>query len=571
MLISLRIKNLALVEDLTWEISPGFVAVTGETGAGKSVILGALKLLLGERADKSLIRTGAEACTVEGVFDLPDAAECNERLGELGLEPCEDGQLLVKRTFTQAGVNKQFVNGSPATLAVLKSVVGGMVDLHGPHDHQSLLAPEKQLLLLDAFARATAARAEYEEQFRALQSLKAAIGDLNAAEGSLERELDLLRHQAGEIREADPQPGEDTDVAARYAIAANGKRLIELAAGSAAELSESEPPILGRLAETGRQLRELARLDPAGGAAFQQSFDAAVGELEELARQLARYAERLEVDPAQLAVLEERHTLLLALKRKYGGEIESVLEFAETAEARLSRIEHRGAELERLERERSAAEAELMRRGRKLSTLRRKAAGPLSTAVASQLRDLGFKKSEFEIRLVSLEVPGASGLETVEFTFAPRWGGFETAEFLFAPNPGEPAKPLRSIASSGEISRVMLAVKSTLAEHDSVALLVFDEIDANVGGEIAGKVGARMKDLGRGRQVLCITHLPQVAAHAATHFVVEKSFEGERTFSRLRPVSGPARVKEIARMLGGENTPSLALANELLEASRTQG
>lgn len=564
-LASLRIKNLALVDDLTWELAPGFVAVTGETGAGKSVILGALKLLLGERADKALIRTGAETCTVEGVFALGPAAvkECDAQLEELGLEPCEDGQLLIRRSFTASGTNKQFVNGSPATLAALKSIAGGLVDLHGPHDHQSLLLPDKQLALLDAFARAGGARAAYETEWRKLQEIRAETEALSG--GSMERELDLLRHQVREIREADPQTGEDAEVASRYTVAANARRLIELASGVAAELTESEPSILARLAEASRQLRELARLDPAGAQAFQTSHETAVVELEELARNLTHYAERLDLDPEQLAALEERHTQLLALKRKYGGSIEAALAFAAEAEAKLHKLEHRGAELERLEQaERACADA-LRQRGQALSALRLKAAPELSAAVAGQLRDLGFKKSEFDIRLVTLDAPGAHGLESVELVFAPQARGFENVEFLFAPNPGEPAKPLRSIASSGEISRVMLAVKSALADHDAVPLLVFDEIDANVGGEIASRVGARMQALGRGRQVLCITHLPQVASQAAAHFAVEKEFVDDRTVSRLRALDGKAREQEIARMLGGANASSLALAREMLQ------
>lgn len=565
-LASLRIKNLALVDDLTWELSPGFVAVTGETGAGKSVILGALKLLLGERAEKALIRTGAEACTVEGVFLLSaaGAAECDAQLAELGLEPCEDGQLLIKRSFTASGTNKQFVNGSPATLVALKAIAGGLVDLHGPHDHQSLLLPEKQLGLLDAYARAGGARSHYESEWQKLQALRAEAESLSG--GSMERELDLLRHQVREIREAEPKAGEDAEVASRYTVAANARRLIELASGVAAELVESEPSILARLGEASRQLRELARLDPAGAAAFQTSHESAVVELEDLARNLTHYAERLDLDPEQLAALEERHTLLQALKRKYGGSLESALEFAEGAEAKLHKLEHRGAELERLEKEQRKCEAELRRRGQALSALRQKAAPELSAAVAGQLRDLGFKKSEFEIRLVALDAPGAHGMESVQLVFSPQARGFEQVEFLFAPNPGEPAKPLRSIASSGEISRVMLAVKSALADHDAVPLLVFDEIDANVGGEIASRVGARMQALGRGRQVLCITHLPQVAAQAAAHFAVEKEFVGERTFSRLRVLEGKDRAQELARMLGGANASSLALAREMLES-----
>jgi DNA repair protein RecN (Recombination protein N) len=563
-LASLRIKNLALVDDLTWELQPGFVAVTGETGAGKSVILGALKLLVGERADKSLIRTGADACTVEAVFRVPDAKNLNATLAARGLEPCEDGELLLKRSFAQGGTNRQFVNGSATTLAVLKEIGSDLVDLHGPHDHQSLLSADRQLDLLDAFAHAGDTRAAYEAVFRQLQKLRAEFDELSSVESSAERELELLRHQVSEIRSADPKPEEDVEITGRYRLATNSKRLIELSTGIAAELSESEPSILSRLAETGRLLRELARLDAAGVAALQEAHESAVLELEELARSLAQYAGGLDLDPKQLSALEERVTLLETLKRKYGGDLAAVLAHADEAELRLNRIENRGEELARLKKAIAGADADLRKVGGQLSALRAKAAPALSADVRGQLRELGFKNSEFEIRLARLEQPGAKGLESAEFVFAPRSSGLEAVEFLFAPNPGEPAKPLRSIASSGEISRVMLAVKSVLAKHDAVPLLVFDEIDANVGGEIAVKVGARMRELGRSHQVLCITHLPQVAAQAATHFVVEKHFESGRTQSKLFEVKGPSRRKEIARMLGGENESSLALAKTLL-------
>lgn len=566
-LVSLRIKNLALVEELHWTLAPGFVAVTGETGAGKSVILGALKLLLGERADKSLIRTGADACTVEAVFDLgDDCAALDAQLGETGVDPCEDRQLLVKRTFTQAGSNRQFVNGSPATLAVLKGLGDALVDLHGPHDHQSLLSADRQLALLDAFSHAEPERRLYEETFHRVNRLRAEHDALASGEAALERELDLLRHQVNEIQAAKLQPDEEAAIQAHYTLAANSKRLIELSTAVAAELSESEPSILSRLADVSKALRELEKLDPAGAGAMAKAHHAAVAELDDLARDLSRYAARLDLDPEQLAEMEERLSLFQTLRRKYGPTLADVIRFGEESAARLQKIEGRGEELVRLQKETERAQTDLLAHGRGLSAKRLKAAPALSKAVREQLRDLGFKKSEFDIRLQPLDQPGATGLETVEFVFAPRAAGLETVEFLFAPNPGEPPKPLRSIASSGEISRVMLAVKSALADQDAVPVLVFDEIDANVGGEIAHAVGAKMRTLGERHQVLCITHLPQVAAQAAQHFVVSKEFDegASRTFSRLTEVRTKERAKEIARMLGGQNEKSLALAKTLL-------
>jgi DNA repair protein RecN (Recombination protein N) len=551
MLASLRIRNLALVEDLEWTLGPGFTAVTGETGSGKSIIIGALKLLLGERADKSLIRTGADGCTVEAVFQLDDAAAMNARLEENGAEPCNDGALILKRSFTAAGANRQFANASPTTLAVLKGLGDLLVDLHGPHDHQSLLSNEKQLDLLDAYAGAGNAHAAYAAQYAALNGLLAEHAELSASEASLERELDLLRHQVAEIQGARLQPGEEESTLARYAVASNSRRLIEIASAIVQRVSEADESLLSGLAEVQRNFRELEKIDPSTAPLAQSHANAAI-ELEEVARGLQHYLDALEIDPAQLASLEERVTLFETLKRKYGATIERVIAFGDEAAERLRKIESRGEELARLERAIAGARETLAALGAKLTKLRTGAAPKLAANIQSQLRDLGFKKSEFAIALRPVEKPAGHG--------------FEAAEFLFAPNPGEPAKPLKQIASSGEISRVMLAVKSSLADQDRIPLLVFDEIDANVGGEIAHAVGAKMRSLGEAHQVLCITHLPQVAATASAQFVVAKQYTGDRTISHLTEVKGKARVEEIARMLGGKTDSALAHARTLLGA-----
>ena len=550
-LTSLRIRTLALVEDLEWRMGRGFVAVTGETGSGKSIILGALKLILGERADKSLIRTGADACTVEAVFEIADAHALNPWLEEQGVEPCEGGELIVKRTFSRSGINRQFINASATTLAVLEELGNSLVDLHGPHDHQSLLSVEKQLDLLDAFAGCGVLRREYEGLYRDLNALIAEHAALASGESALERELDLLRHQAHEIEAAALREDEEAELVARYHIAANSRRLIELSMQIARRLTDADDALLPGLSELTRLFRELEKLDPTTAPLAQAHADALAG-LEDTARELERYAGRLDLDPAQLAELEDRVTLLETLKRKYGPSIPDVIAFGEQAAERLRKIESRGEELERLAREIEAARCTLLAAGEKLSAKRATAAPKLAADVSRQLRDLGFKKSGFEMPLGALEKPGPHGLEAVEF--------------LFAPNPGEPLKPLKAIASSGEISRVMLAVKSSLAGQDTIALLVFDEIDANVGGEIAHTVGAKMRSLGERHQVLCITHLPQVAAAAQAQFVVTKEFRDERTHSRLTAVEGEARVEEIARMLGGKSESALAHARVLLRA-----
>jgi len=549
MLVSLRIRNLALVEELEWQPGPGFVAITGETGSGKSIIVGALKLVLGERADKSLIRSGAESCTVEAVFHIADEKKCNAWLEEQGIEPCEGGQLIVKRVFAAVGTNRQFINGSATTLNVLKELGDGLVDLHGPHDHQSLLSVERQLDLLDSFAGAEALRAKYGEQYRMLNRTIAEHAKLAGSEAALEREVDLLRHQVNEIEAARLRPGEEEEIVARYHTASNCKRLLELCSGVIGRLSESEDSAMQRLNEVGKMLRDLERVDPAARR-FSDTLLRGLAEIGELSSGLSHYAEDLDVEPAALAELEERVSLFEMLKRKYGGSLAEVIAFGESAAERLRKIESRGEELQRLESEIAAQRKAMRDMARKLSAKRTEIAPKLAAAVTGHLRDLGFKKSDFTVALTAEQEPGPHGAESVGF--------------VFAPNPGEPAKPLKAIASSGEISRVMLAVKSALAAQDTIALLVFDEIDANVGGEIAHAVGAKMRAISVERQVLAISHLPQVAAAARSQFVVTKEFTGGRTISSLTAVEGTARAKEIARMLGGKGVSALAHAKTLL-------
>src|SRR6266853_5992468 len=545
----LRIKNLALVEDLEWEISPGFTAITGETGAGKSIIIGALQLLLGERADKSLIRTGADMCTVEAIFSGEDLQKLNPQLVEVGVEPCEN-DLIIKRSFSATSGTRQFINASPTTLSILKNLGDELVDLHGPHDHQSLLSPETQLGLLDSFARAQEQLDEYRKHYRKLQALIAEHAALNTAETAREQELDLLRHQTNEIKSANPAAGEEEEIEMRYKLASNSKRLIELASAVTNKLSEADDSVLSQLAETQRLLRELEKID-SSIAQFASAHAAAVVELSEIARALSAYAEKLDLDPEQLAVLEQRVSLFETLKRKYGGSISEVIVFGERAAERMRKIEGRDAELERLANEIEDVRVQMNRAGEALRKTRAKAAPKLSDNVRRNLRDLGFRQSEFEAKLSALDEPRASG--------------FDSVHLLFSPNPGEPLKPLRAIASSGEISRLMLAIKSALAMHDAISLLVFDEIDTNVGGEIAHAVGAKMEKLGRDHQVICITHLPQVAATASSHFVVTKDVSRGRTFSNLREVTGEVRQEEIARMLGGKGESALKLASTLLK------
>ena len=552
-LASLRIRNLALVEDLTWQPGAGLVAVTGETGAGKSLLIGALQLLLGERADKSLIRAGADSCTVEAVFEVEAPRELDTWLEEQGTEPCADGQLLLKRTLSAAGSGRQFVNGSPCTLAVLKALGDRLVDLHGPHDHQSLFSREAQTRVLDAYAGAAEVAVAFGAAHRESKRLVEEIARVRALEQDAALRRDMLAHAAKEIGEAKLRPGEDEEVMTRLRAAGNSQRLLELSSQLEAGLgSDGEGGVRSALAEAVRSARELARLDESASALLESLEDVA-GRVSDIESEARRYAERIDSDPATLRELEERADLLQSLKRKYGGSIGEVMARGEQAARDLDEIETRGEKIAALEKEQSAASAKAAKLAKSLSAARKKAAPALAKAVTKELRELGFPRAEFGVRLEPLEE--ARGL------------GAELAEFEFAPNPGEPAKALRAIASSGEISRVMLALKSVLAGQDGVPLLVFDEIDANVGGEVAVKVGQKMRGLSKAHQVLCITHLPQVAAAAHRQFSVTKEFDGQRTTTAVDELGGAAREAELARMLGGQDSRSaLAHARTLLAA-----
>jgi DNA repair protein RecN (Recombination protein N) len=537
MLSFLKIKNLALVEDVTWELAPGLVGVTGETGAGKSIIVGALKLILGERADRSLIRTGQDTCTVEASFHLKDSRAVDAVLDEAGLEPCQDGELLIKRAVSAGGANKQFVNCSPVTIQVLKSLGELLVDLHGPHDHQSLNSQERQLEMLDKAAGLEETLTAYQEAWKQWRAALTELEDLENSERAGTQQLDMLKFQVNEIAAANLKPGEEEEIESRHRIAANGARLAELCGAITSRLSGDEGGVLDALREISRSIHDLEKIDPASAKMF-EGFQSALIELTDLESSVQDYADDLEIDPAELAQLDQRIHTIQTLKRKYGSSVQAILDFLTEAETKLSKIENRGEELERLGKLVKDRRAQVDKLGKQLSDKRGKAAPKLAKEVATHLADLGFKRSVFEAQLAKLSEPARHG--------------FEEVDFQFAPNPGEPLKPLRLTASSGEMSRVLLAVKSALAKQDSVGLLVFDEIDANVGGNIAEAVGRKMASLGATHQVIAITHFPQVASLARSHFVVTKDIIGDRTKSTIREIADEERIEELARMLGGK-------------------
>ena len=550
MLTTLRIKNLALVADLALELRPGFNAITGETGAGKSIIIGALNLLLGERADRTLIRAGADACTVEAIFDIATLrAPIKSFLDENGLEPCEENQLVLKRTFTAAGANRQFVNGSPTTLQTLAAIGDWLVDMHGPHDHQSLLQPARQLAILDAFGALEKPRGQFADLVRTRAALEMEKASLIIDEKTYAQQLDLLRHQASEISAARFQPDEETQVEQDHQRASNAAHLLELSHSALGSLGEEEQSLLTQAGALGRTLQELQRVD-AAAAPLAELHSQSVALLRELQSELSRYADRVEIDPSRFAELEERLNLIHSLKRKYGGTLAEVIAFGDEAKRKLQSLESRDAELARLNAEIVRLDADLLKTGKDLTAARRKVIPKLTKAACAQLAALGFKQSQFDVALVQNGTATASG--------------FDQIEFLFAPNPGEPARPLRAIASSGEMARVMLALKTVLAAQDEVPVLIFDEVDANVGGETAHAVGEKMCQIAAQRQVLCITHLAPVAAAADAHYVVSKEVKGDRTLTDIQLLEKKQRVTELARMLGGQSDAARKHAEELL-------
>ncbi|MBA4387191.1 MAG: DNA repair protein RecN [Verrucomicrobia bacterium] len=551
MLQSLRVKNLAVVENAVVEFNRGLNVITGETGAGKSVLVGALNLILGERADRDMIRSGEEQCGVEAVFQLADSTGVDAILDELGLDPCEDGRLIVRRLVSASGSGKNFINDSPATILVLKRVAELLVDMHGPYDHQSLLHQDYQLDILDAFGRLWKSRSTYEDAFRKMADLEAQRKALDGDDGQSARQIDMLAFQVKEIEDANLSAGEEEAVEKEHRISGNASRIMELTNGIRNALTEDETACFNSMAAVQRLLQDLADLVPES-ADWRKEAEAVSIQLQELSNTVGSYAQRIETDPARLQWLDDRLVLIHKLKRKYGASVDDILKHLETSRGMLQELLGRGQKLAQVDADLLLATQEARDRGTKLGKERRTAAESLARAITKELRALGFSNGSFDVNLAQAEAPRPDGLDVIEFGFAP--------------NPGEAMRPLRTIASSGEISRVMLATKSVLASHDRIPVLVFDEIDANVGGEMGTAIGVKLGTVAGHHQVLCITHLPQVAVHGSTHFVVNKEVKSGRTFTTIRRVEGDDRVEELARMLGGRDLTSVTLkhAKELL-------
>lgn len=552
MLESLKIQNLAIAEDLEVRFGPGLNVITGETGAGKSLLVQALNLVLGERADKTLIRSGESRCIVEATFSLPAPDDVNAHLETLDVEPCEAGRLIVRRIVSATGSGRSFINDCPTTVAALRDTGNLLVDLHGPHDHQSLFNCDFQLAVLDAFGQTGKLVAAYRKPYKARLALEQKRRDLEADDGDTERQLDMLAFQIQEITDADLTNADENGLEEELMRVANASHIVELASAACNALTENEASGFSALVAAQQSIRELAELMGDEAATWRDEIESLSIQVQELSATISGAGQSIDSDPARLQWLEDRKALVNKLKRKYGATITDILAFQQEAEQRHTELSTRGERLAEITAEVATRDADLRKAGATLTKARSKTAGKLAKAITAELQSLGFAQGAFSVDLSDTADPLPTGLDEVEFGFAP--------------NVGEDMRPLRSIASSGEISRVMLATKAALAEHDRIPVLVFDEIDANLGGTTGQDVGAKLAAVAGSHQVLCITHLPQVAVHGPSHFVVAKHVEEGRTRTTIARAEGKKRVEEVARMLGGRDLTTVTLkhAEEML-------
>lgn len=551
MLSRLSIRNLALVDSLSIEFQRGLNVITGETGAGKSLLIGALRLLLGERADKSMIRTGENSCGIEAVFELASPAAANAVLEELGMEACEDGMLIIRRTLTESS-SKNWVNDSPVTLTVLKALGDCLVDMHGPYDHQSLLKTDAQMDILDAFGELELDRAEYRKKYKIFQTLEKQLKELSTVDDSgLEEQIDLLNWRIKEVENAKISEKDEEEILQEHEQSAHAQNILELAQTAAAGLTEGEVPAFDGLSAARKACAQLAEYIPEA-ADWGEELESALRTAQEISAVIQETVSDISAGPDRMQFLDERVALYRSLKRKIAPTVPEIFEKLDAWKGRLKDLASRDEQRAEIEAERAAALVETETTGQALSTKRQKTAVQLADAITAELRDLGFEHGLFEVQLLECG-PTASGMDEIEFGFAP--------------NAGESMRPLRMIASSGEISRVMLAVKAVLARHDHIPLLVFDEIDANVGGETANAVGDKLAQVGKTHQLIAITHLPQVAACGTTHLAVSKRVRDGRTFTEISTLHDEQRAEEIARMLGGKDLTKVTLqhAQEMLK------
>ena len=557
MLTELRIRNLAIIEQLTLPLAPGFNVLSGETGAGKSIIVGALGLLLGERADSNVVRGGADKATVEGDFDIGDRPALRALLDQRGID-CADGVLVLKREVAATGRGRAWVNGSTVTIGVLAEIGTRLVSLHGQHESHALLDDDSQREILDAFGEAAAHRDDVRAAASELAGVRRDVADLRQRASEAGRRADWLRHVAHEIADAKLEAGEDVRLDDEARRLEHADELRTLAGGLSETLEGDEEALLTRLGGLQRNLAHLVKIDPSMSR-LQESFDAGYYALEAMARELQAYADAVELDPERLSEVQRRRDLLFKLVRKHGPTLADVMAAGTRAEQELALVDGAGEGLAVLEVREGAAREALQRAAAVLTRRRTAAATRLAGAVDQLLPSLGMPDGRFAAALLPLQEPGPTGAESVEFRVAL--------------NVGHDARALSRVASGGEMSRVMLALKTILARVDDVPTLVFDEVDAGIGGRVGLQVGDAMRQVAGHHQVFAISHLPQLAARAHHHILVQKGARGGVTSADVRVLQGDDRVLEVARMLGGdpESDVSRAHARELLDAAAEPG
>ncbi len=540
MLTELRITNFAVLEQLSLSVDSGFTVLTGETGAGKSLLIDAIALLVGGRASTDQIRFGEDEAQLEAAFQIPTDHPILRQLRAQGILGPEESQLIIRRVIARSGRNRVYLNGAMTPVHVLEEFGGTLVDIHGQHDQQSLLSTSTQLEVLDAFGQLRELRGQYQsaygEWIRFRQERAGLAGQI---EQRAERE-DYLQFQRQELDDAALHPGEEEALQNERRRLGSAHRLSELASEAQERMQAESYGILPNLALMERALGELAQIDQEMQDAGRLAAEAKVL-LKEVADGLRGYADRLDADPARLNVIEDRLAVIQKLKKKYGGTVEAVLETHRRVRDELALLEQSDVQLEQCDRLIREQRQNVSRLARQLSGKRSEAARRMTKVVRQELDALKMGQTGFLIQIITSEGDEAYGAD-----------GTDRAEFLLSTNVGEPLKPISRVASGGELSRVMLALKSVLAEVDEVPVLIFDEIDNGVGGAVAAAIGKRLRALGRFHQVFCITHLPQVASQAQHHLCVEKSQVKDRTVTTVRSLTGMSRESEIARMLGGE-------------------
>jgi len=560
MLKELGITNFAIIERLELSFDEGLNVISGETGAGKSILIGAIGLLLGERASSDLIRSDEDAAVVEAVFDIGPYKNLKARLQEMGFRP--GSELVVKRVISRSGKNRVYIDGNLATAAMLGEISEALVNICSQHEHQVLLNPENHIDVLDEFGNLGKPRGTFTALYDEYQGLKAKRDQLVARNRNRADREEFLRFQIREIENAALKPGEDAALQEEKKILANAAKLMELAQQSYEILYGQEEPVLGKMSRVVSHIREIRRIDPKFTVSDEEMKSLEI-QLEDAARNLREYIGRIPSDSARLEMIDDRLEAIGRLKKKYGGSIENVLKTGGDLKAELEGLSSVAEDIQGLEKELGKKKAELLAQAGKLSSERRRIATDLEKAIEEEVHDLKMEKARFKVIFIdpSLDDEGAALLHS---------RGVDQLEFYLSTNVGEPLKPLNRIASGGELSRIVLAMKKVLARAGGVGTVIFDEVDSGIGGATAEIVGRKLRDISAHHQVICITHLPQIASFGKTNYRVTKSVLEGRTRTEVTILSDEERLEEITRMLGGVEITdkTRAAAREMLKAAK---